>query len=163
MRNTLTRESQLGDGFNCAIAHYRPCHSVSKCNAFQCFRLTSLSGHIGGYPRFPHFDHLQGFRLGAENLSRLDHSLIMYVLKTSPRQRLRRLFSGDDRRALEEEGVIPPESSARDRFCVTGREGLQDYFHVASATTGVTSAAAIRLVWAEYAHVMFEFLIQRRR
>ena len=74
-------------------------------------------------------------------------------------------LSGEDRQALEEEGVIPPVSSARDRFCVMclSKEGLRDYLHVAYATTGVTPVAAIRLIWAEFVHVMFESLIQRGR
>ena len=40
-------------------------------------------------------------------------------------------LSEEDRKALLEDGVAPPESSAKDRFCVMcpAREGLHDYSH----------------------------------
>ena len=96
------------------LIQLQPWTTTCKCNAFQCIRLISLSGHIGGCLRSLHFDHLRGSHHGVGSLS---HSLITCVLRISPRRPSYQLFLKKTAKHWED-GVIPPESSARDRFCV---------------------------------------------
>ena len=74
-------------------------------------------------------------------------------------------LSGEDRQALEEEGVIPPESSARDRFCVMCpvKRGSPRLLPCCLRNNWCHIGCSYQTHWAEYVHVMFESLIQRGR
>ena len=86
--------------------------TTCKCNAFQCIRLTSLNGRGAKVSSFRSFARIPSwcrkpqsfaYHVCAEDIT--NTVFIPYL-------------SEEDRQALEEEGVIPPESSVGDRFCV---------------------------------------------
>ena len=136
--------------------------TTCKCSAFQCIRLTSLNGHIGGCPRSLQFEPSQGSHPGVESLR---HSLITCAPRASPRQPLCQLFL--KRTAKHwwrmELFLLSRRQEIGSVRCVRLEEGPRDYFHVAYATIGVILAAATRHTWAEFVHVMCEFCMQEGR
>ena len=87
---------------------------ICRCSVFQYLVLTNRNGRIGRYPRLKHSKALQGFRSGAENQKMTYHLCAEDMTKSAIVPNL----PEEERRDLMEHGILPQESSTKDRFCV---------------------------------------------